>query len=72
MQKLKGLGPTFSTSGKSWQPFSHNPRIASRNARLHRLLQNGTIQPMTKAEMRLAAADAIVNPPVNEQGKPIK
>lgn len=59
MQKLRGSGSTFSTSGKPWRPFRFNPKIAQRNARLHRLIRNGIIKPMTKAEQRAANEQAV-------------
>lgn len=58
MDKLKGSGSTFSTSGKRWMPFKHNPKLASRNGRLHRMIQAGKLKPMSKAEMREAAEQA--------------
>lgn len=59
MQKLRGSGTTFSTSGRPWLPFQFNPHAARRFQRLHRLMQTGKLQPATKAEMR-AACDAAV------------
>lgn len=59
MQKLKGSGSTFSTSGKHWKPFMLNPKVAKRNARLHRMIRNGIIEPMSKVDMRKAADAAI-------------
>ena len=60
MQKLRGTGSTFSTSGKPWYPFrGSNTKIAARNARLHRLLRNGTIKPLTKDEARKLCVNAI-------------
>jgi hypothetical protein len=52
MQKLRGSGSTFSTSGKHWFPFRGNRKIAARNAKLHRLIKAGKLQPMTKQQMR--------------------
>jgi hypothetical protein len=52
MQKLRGSGSTFSTSGKRWYPFRGNRKIAARNAKLHRLIKAGKLQPMTKQQMR--------------------
>jgi hypothetical protein len=51
MQKQRGSGST-STSGNRWYPFRGNRKIAARNAKLHRLMQAGKLQPMTKQEMR--------------------
>jgi len=59
MDKLKGSGNTFSTSGKHWRPFRSNPKIVKRNARLHRLIRAGIIKPMTKAELRAAAQELL-------------
>jgi hypothetical protein len=64
MNKLRGTGSTFSTSGKHWQPFRSNRKVASRNARLHRTLKAGTIKPMTKQQLREAGEQA-----VHEQGQ---
>ena len=58
MNKLRGTGSTFSTSGKYWRPFRFNPKIAKRNAKLHKLIRAGKLQPMTKAQMRAAAEQA--------------
>lgn len=55
MDKLKGSGSTFSTSGKQWRPFRFNPKIAARNARLHRLIREGKLKPMSKVQMRKIA-----------------
>jgi hypothetical protein len=52
MQKLRGSGSTFSTSGKRWFPFRGNRRVGARNARLHRLIQAGKLKLMTKQQMR--------------------
>jgi hypothetical protein len=59
MDKLKGSGSTFSTSGKRWKPFKLNPKVSKRNAKLHRMIRAGTLQPMTKDEMRKAADEAV-------------
>jgi hypothetical protein len=59
MQKLRGTGTTFSTSGKRWQPFMLNPKVAKRNAKLHRLLKSGKLKPMSKEEMRQACIAAV-------------
>jgi hypothetical protein len=52
MQKLRGSGSTFSTSGQRWYPFRGNQKAAARNAKLRRLMQAGKLQPMTKQQMR--------------------
>lgn len=59
MHKLRGGCTTFSTSGKQWLPFKYNPKIAQRNAKLHRMIRNGTIKHMTKDEQRNATAIAV-------------
>lgn len=56
MQKLRGPGPTFSTSGKDWQPFRFNPRLAAKQNRLHRLQRKG-LTPSTDKQSQRAAAD---------------
>lgn len=59
MDKLHRLsGATFSTSGKRWFPFRGNPKIAKHNAKLHRMIKAGKLQPMTKAEQRQACEQA--------------
>ena len=63
MQKLRGSGNTFSTSGKSWSPFRSNPIVGRRNARLRILMQKGIIRPANKAELRQAAQDAAIAHP---------
>jgi hypothetical protein len=35
-------------------PFKFNPKMAKRHGRLRRMLRNGTIKPLSKAEMRKA------------------
>jgi hypothetical protein len=64
MQKLRGTGPTFSTSGKDWQPFRFNPKLAYRNARLHRLQQHGLTPFTDKQSMREAAIHAAASHPI--------
>lgn len=59
MDKLRGSGTTFSTSGKPWSPFKGSLKVRRRNARLRRLIQAGKIKRMTKDEMRQANADAV-------------
>jgi hypothetical protein len=63
MQKLKGSGTTFSTSGKHWQPFHFNPRLAAKKARLHRLKAAGLTPPTDKASMRQAGEQAVAEHP---------
>ena len=54
MNRLRGTGTTFSTSGKAWRPFAlGNPRVARRNARLHRLKVKGLLPPSDKASLRI-------------------
>jgi hypothetical protein len=38
MDKLRGSGSTFSTSGKAWLPFRDNTALRRKKARLHRLI----------------------------------
>lgn len=59
MDKLKGSGATFSTSGKRWQPFRINPKIVARNARLHRLKRKGLTPPGDKQSLRELATQAM-------------
>jgi hypothetical protein len=56
MQKLRGSGSTFSTSGQRWLPFRLNPKLAARFARLHRLKRKGLLKPMTKDQQRAELA----------------
>lgn len=58
MQKLRGSGATFSTSGQDWKPFRFNPKIAARAAKLHRLKRKGLLPPIDKASLRAAALAA--------------
>lgn len=39
-------------------PWKRDPKLVARFARLHRLRRNGTLKPMTKAEMRELAQQA--------------
>lgn len=57
MQKLRGTGTTFSTSGKAWVPWHGNHRIAMQNAKRHRLVKAGLTGGQSKDELR-ALADA--------------
>jgi hypothetical protein len=59
MEKLRGTGNTFSTSGKTWLPFHYNPERASKMARLHRLQRKGLTPPTDKASLREAARQAV-------------
>ena len=61
MQKLRGTGTTFSTSGKDWKPFRFNPKLAQRNARLHRLQKQGLTPSTDKQSQRAAAELATAN-----------
>jgi hypothetical protein len=58
MDKLKGSGATFSTSGKRWQPFQINRKLTARAARLHRLKRKGLTPPGDKQSLRELAQDA--------------
>ena len=57
MNKLRGSGNTFSISGKQWLPFRFDPKIASRNAKLHRLKRQGLLP--TKAELASMCQQAV-------------
>jgi hypothetical protein len=58
MDKLRGTGKTFSTSGKPWLPFRTNPKTGRKLARLHRLKAKGLAPTTDKASMRQAATEA--------------
>jgi hypothetical protein len=64
MDKLKGSGNTFSTSGKGWIPFRLNPKVAKRNAKLYRLKAKGMLPSTDKASLR-HAIDAMATPETN-------
>lgn len=51
-------------------PFGHSPKIARRNARLHRLKRKG-LTSTDKASLRIAAdhAAAIIQPTIIQPGK---
>ena len=55
MDKLKGSGSTFSTSGKRWLPFHFDPALARKKARLHRLHRKGLTPAGDKQSLREAA-----------------
>jgi hypothetical protein len=59
MDKLRGSGNTFSTSGKQWLPFHYDPIRASKAARLHRIIRKGLAPPTDKASLRKAADQAV-------------
>lgn len=65
MDKLRGTGQTFSTSGKRWLPFRHNRKLARKQARLRSLVKAGLTGHESKAELRQAAADAAANHRIN-------
>lgn len=65
MQKLRGSGTTFSTSGKHWKPFRHNPKITRRNARLHRLKRKGLLP--IKAELAAMSEAAVQGLPIPQR-----
>jgi hypothetical protein len=65
MDKLRGSGSTFSTSGKHWKPFQHNPKITRRNARLRRLQRKG-LTP-TKAELAAMTEAAVAGQPIPQR-----
>lgn len=58
MDKLKGRGTTFSTSGERWLPFHYDPIRAAKFARLHRLKRKGLTPATDKASLRAAADEA--------------
>jgi hypothetical protein len=59
MKTLRGTGKTFSTSGKRWLPFHHDPRHAKKMARLRRLQRKGLTPATDKASLREAAVQAV-------------
>lgn len=59
MQRLRGTGKTFSTSGEQWLPFHYNPARASKMARLHRLMRKGLTPATDHASLRQTANEAI-------------
>jgi hypothetical protein len=61
MDKLKGTGSTFSTSGKPWAPFKLNRQIAAKHAKGWRLKRKGFGLPPDKASLR-AIADQVGKP----------
>jgi len=61
MDKLKGSGSTFSTSGKRWMPFHYDPILARKQARLHRLKAKGITPATDKKSLRQAAEQAVSN-----------
>jgi hypothetical protein len=64
MQKLRGTGLTFSTSGKQWLPFHYNPGLAAKKARLHKLKRKGLTPATDKTSLRAAATAAMLNTPI--------
>lgn len=66
MNKLRGTGTTFSTSGKPWQPFQGNAKVARRNARLHRLKRKGLTPPADKTSLRALADEAAQSHPIRK------
>ena len=59
MQKLRGTGSTFSTSGKRWLPFRTIPKVARQQARLRRLHAKGLTPAGDKQSLRQAAEQAV-------------
>jgi len=55
MDKLRGSGNTFSTSGKRWLPFHYDPTLGAKKARLHRLKRKGLTPDGDKQSLRAAA-----------------
>jgi hypothetical protein len=58
MEKLKGTGNTFSTSGKRWLPFKYDPVLCGKMHRLHQLKRKGLTPTTDKASLRQAATEA--------------
>ncbi len=58
MDKLKGTGSTFSTSGKRWWPFQAHPDVARQAQRRHRIIRKGLAPAGDKASLRAAAEQA--------------
>jgi hypothetical protein len=65
MDKLRGSGNTFSTSGQLWQPFHYNPRLAKQKQRLHRLKRKGLTLPADKASARKLIEQACAEQPIH-------
>ena len=61
MQRLRGTGGTFSTSGKSWHPFRLNHKLARQRAKAYRIKRKGLALPEDKASLR-ALADQVSRP----------
>jgi hypothetical protein len=59
MQKLRGSGNTFSTSGRPWLPFRMNPKVGRQNAKRHRWMQKGLTGPMSKEQLQELADQAV-------------
>lgn len=59
MDKLKGSGSTFSTSGKAWKPFETNPKVLRQNAKRWRLKRAGLAGSESKDELRKLAEMAV-------------
>lgn len=59
MDKLRGTGNTFSTSGKAWHPFKPEAAKARKMARLHRLKRAGLLPASDKQSLRAAAEQAV-------------
>lgn len=65
MDKLRGIGSTFSTSGQRWHPFpGFNRKIIQQKARLRRLKAKGLIAPIDKATARQLVTQACAAHPV--------
>lgn len=41
-------------------PFRYNPKVAARNAKLHRLKRQGIIPTLTKEQLRQHAEQAVI------------
>ena len=64
MQKLRGTGTTFSTSGRQWLPFHYDPAKGRKAAKLNRLKRKGLTLPADKNELRAAGLAAIACHPI--------
>jgi hypothetical protein len=59
MDKLRGSGNTFSTSGKAWHPFKPEADKARKMARLHRMKRAALLPSGDKQSLRAMAKQAV-------------
>jgi hypothetical protein len=64
MDKLRGSGNTFSTSGEAWLPFRYSPANGRKKARLNRLKRKGLTPPADKASARKLIEEACASHPI--------